>query len=50
MKRCENIPSMISYMGEAISGAGTRPLSISSRFGTKGRAHVKISVEEMVVP
>ena len=45
------VPSMISYIGEAISGAGTRPLLISfCPEVVLPVAHVRISVEEMVVP
>lgn len=45
------VPSMMSYMGEAISGAGTRPLDISLCHEVMMQvAYVRISVEEMVVP
>ena len=42
---------MISYIGEAISGAGTRPLLISCCSEmVQDAAYVRMSVEEMVVP
>jgi hypothetical protein len=51
---------MTSYISEAISGAGTRPLQPSAGCGVRGvgvdtkhggpETHVRISVEEMLLP